>query len=238
MSSFLLDLLNAEISEEQKRMIVSEVFANSFSNPDFERFPSDRSKSLGPAKSLREFYNLVGLAVKDMENRASVPSEYRVIFTEEEPDAGADTETITFSLIRRDPGAFSQGAPFEGKVRNLRPRIREEGTDPSDPGYKQVVHGYWYDNIVRFTCWARTNKAANARAEWFENLMEEYSWWFVLQGVQRVIFWGRQSDVVIHPDNNKWYGRPIDFFVRTEKLRVFSEKTIEDILLNVKVSKT
>ncbi len=70
---------------------------------------------------------------------------------------------------------------------------------------------------------------------WFEDLMEEYSWWFKLQGVDRVIFWGRQADVVVERDNNKWYGRPLDFFVRTEKLRVFREKTLEEILIKLAV---
>jgi hypothetical protein len=37
-------------------------------------------------------------------------------------------------------------------------------------------------------------------------------------------------------NNNKWYGRPLDYFVRTETLRTFKEKTIEDILVNLKVS--
>jgi hypothetical protein len=113
---------------------------------------------------------------------------------------------------------------------------REEGDDKENPGYRYVIKGYWYDNLVRFTCWARSNKAANARAEWFEQLMQEYSWWYALQGVNRVLFWDRGSDIVSVVDGNKWYGRPIDFFVRTEKLRVFSEKELEQILIRLDVT--
>jgi hypothetical protein len=236
MTGILLDLLDDELTENERRVFVNHVFTTSFSNPDFQRFPSDRSKSLGSAKTLREFYNLVRSSIRDMEDRASVPESLKVFFTEEEPDTAGQTETITFSLIKRLPGAFSQGAPWEGKIRNQRPMIREEGEDPSAPGYKQAVHGYWYDNLVRFTCWARTNKAANARIEWFEDLMEEYSWWYSAQGVQRVIFEGRKTDMVVTVDGNKWYGRPADYFVRTEKLRVFSEKKIEEIIINLKVT--
>jgi hypothetical protein len=63
--------------------------------------------------------------------------------------------------------------------------------------------------------------------------MEEYSWWFKLQGLDRVLFWGRNSDIVTTVNENKWYGRPIDFFVRTEKIRTFQEKTLEEILVRL-----
>jgi hypothetical protein len=68
--------------------------------------------------------------------------------------------------------------------------------------------------------------------------MEEYSWWFKLQGLNRVIFLGQRSDIITTINNNKWYGRPLDYFVRTETLRVFKEKTIEEVLVNFKVSAT
>lgn len=232
----ILDLLNSELTETDVRILVKEVFENSLVDPDLKRI-SGRSKTLGNSKSLLEFYELVGQAIDNYEKRESISAEKKVIFTEEEPDTSSKTETITYSLVSREPGAFSQGAPLEGKVRNLRPIFREEGDDPENPGYRFMVLGYWHDNVVRLTCWARTNKAANARAEWLESIMEEYSWWYKAQGVDRVIFLGRHADMVVEVDNNKWYGRPIDYFIRTEQLRVFKEKTIEQILVNYTVKR-
>jgi hypothetical protein len=202
-----------------------------------KRFSTERLKTPGASKNLLEFYSLVGQAINNYESRANISDVNKVVFTEEEPDVNAKSETITFSLMKRQPGAFSQGAPFEGNIKNLRPMFREEGNDLDNPGYRYMVLGYKYDNLVRFTCWARTNKVANARAEWFENFMEEYSWWYKAQGVERVIFQGREADIVTEINGNKWYGRPLDYFVRTETLKVFKEKSIEEILVQVKLQK-
>lgn len=228
----LQNLLNDVLLEENPRVIVSRVFSNSIADGTARR-NLDRLKTPGNAKSLLEFYDLVRQAKDDYENRANTPDEYKIIYTEEEPDSGSDTETVTFSLVKREPGAFSQGKPFEGNVRNLKPMLREVGPDETNPGYNYAINGYWFDNVVKFTCWARTNKAANVRAMWFEAMMEDYMWWFRLQGTAQVLFWGRDADMVIEVDNNKWYGRPLNYFVRTESLRVFSEKQMEEIIVNL-----
>lgn len=228
MTSILEDLLTEEQEEYENRIEVREVFNNQFGR---NVPPADRT--IGPAKSLTEFYELVSRAISDYESRAGTPIKYHVNFTEEDPDQENETETITFRLMKREPGAFSQGAPFEGEIKNLRPILREKGNDPENPDYQFAVTGYWYDNLIRFTCWARTNKQANKRACWFEDFMEDYTWWFRLQGVSRILFWGRGEDETVTIDNNKWYGRPLNFFVRTEKIRVFEEKKLEQILVNL-----
>lgn len=234
MASVLQDILRADLTTNPVRIQVREIFNESIIDADSKKLIPGRLKTLGNAKSLLEFYELVHQAIDNYESRANVSDEKKVIFTEEEPDSNSRSETITFSLLKREPGAFSQGAPFEGNVRNLRPMFREEGDDPANPGYRFMILGYWHDNLVRFTCWARTNKAANTRAEWFETLMTEYSWWFKAQGVDRVIFYGQGADIVTEVNGNKWYGRPFDFFVRTETLKTFSEKSIEEVLVNLK----
>ena len=233
MASILDDILDDDIKQERARIIVSNVFGNKIVNRAAKDLPI--SKTAGASKSLEEFYDLVRQAKDNSEMRGNVPEENRIIFTEEEPDVESETETITFSLVKRMPGKFSQGAPFEGDVANLRPILREQGPDVENPGYNYAVSGYWHDNLVKFTCWARTNKTANARAKWFEDMMEDYSWWFSLSGVSRVIFWGRDSDIVTTIDNNKWYGRPLNYFVRTEKLKVYSEKQMEEMLIQLTV---
>lgn len=238
MTSLLEDILDEDLTQVNARVYVEMVFDQNFADTrnDSTRAASERSKTPGNAKSLLEFFELVRQAVVDLQNRASVPTEHRVLFTEEEPDTKSVSESITFSTIKKVPGAFSGGTPFEGNTKNLKPMIRESTVDLENPGYRKAILGYWHDNLVRFTCWARTNKAANKRAEWFENLMNEYVWWFAMQGVARCIYMGQGTDIVTVADNNKWYGRPLDYFVRTEKISVFSEKTLEEILLRLSIS--
>ncbi len=230
--STLQNILRDDLKEKDVRIIVNRVFefTKGIEAPVSER---SRATTLGSTKSLLEFYDLVRRAVDDYETRAGVAQVNKVCYTEEEPDIKSQTESIVFSLMERLPGQFAQGAPMSRDHVNFRPIFREEFVDPENPGYKCLVNGYYYDQIVRFTCWANTNKAVNARAEWFENMMEEYSWWFKLQGVDRVLFWGRTRDLVTTVNENKWYGRPIDYFVRTEKTRTFQQKTIEEILIRL-----
>ncbi len=234
--STLQDILREDLTEPATRIIVERVFEHQrgAETPTVER---GRSTTLGDTKSLSEFYDLVRRAKDDYETRAGVSQANQVIFTEEEPDTNSNTESIVFSLIERLPGQFAQGAPMSREHANYRPRFRDEFNDPENPGYRCLVNGYYYDQIVRFTCWANTNKAANARADWFEDMMEEYSWWFKLQGVDRVLFWGRNRDLVTTVNQNKWYGRPIDYFIRTEKLRTFRQKTLEEILIRLETKR-
>lgn len=226
-------LLNEELLDDNVRIQVDRVYQLIRGDAPTRQEQLVRSKTLGKAKSLLEFYDLVRQAVDDYEKRAGISEEKKIFLVEEEPDIDARTETIALGLVSREPGAFQQGAPQEAKVRNLRPRLREEKEDPENPGYRLAITGYWYDNVVRFTCWATTNKAANARALWFQDLMEEYSWFFKIHGVDRCLFIGQGSDLVLDVSGKRWYGRPIDFFVRTERIRVFSEKTIEEIIIKV-----
>jgi len=229
------DILLDELTENNIRIIVQKIY-----QATFERDTSARwSKSVTPKiaiNNLTGVYDLIRRAIQNYESRANTPTVDKVTFTEEDPDKILTSEVITASCLKRDPGAFSQGAPFEGKVKNLRPRLWEERDDPENPGYKLASIGYFYDNLVRLTCWARTNKGANRRSDWLENLMEEYSWWFKAEGVDRTLFMGRDKDIVKVVDNNKWYGRPLDYFVRTEKISILSEKKIEQILINLTLS--
>jgi len=233
----LEDILREDLTESPYRIEVQKVFDFIAGDYPTREEKLARSKTLGKAKSLLEFYDLVRQVIDDYESRTGTSEADKILLTEEDPDIDVKTETITLSLVSREPGAFQSGPPGQASVRNLRPRCRESKLDPENPGYRMAVTGYWYDNVVRFTCWATTNKAVNARAEWFENLMEEYSWFFKMQGVDRVLFHGRDTDLVANIMNNKWYGRPMNYFVRTEKLRVFSEKTIEEIIIKLVVKR-
>lgn len=229
----LQDLLNDDLKEVTPGITVQQAYE--FVRGEEASSSYGRANSFNSSKSLLEFYDLVKQAVENYEERAGVPTVNRITFTEEEPDENSKTESVVFSLMERLPGQFAQGSPMSRNHVNFRPRIRDEYDDVENPGYRCVANGYYYDNIVRFTAWARTNKAANSRAEWFEDLMEEYSWWFKLQGVDRVLFWGRSSDIVTVVSENKWYGRPIDYFIRTEKVRLFYEKALEEIMIKLTV---
>ncbi len=228
------DIIPKDLLETQQRVIVTNQFGAILSAA--APLP-DRSRTPAPAKNLDEFYGLVQGAIQDYERRQNVIDDGKVHFTSEDIDLPKDKNlSITFSLVKRMPGSFSQGPPFQGDTHNQKPMLREEIEDPENPGYKRAILGYWHDNEVCFTIFARTNKAADAKALWFENIMQEYSWYFTSQGVARVIFMRREQDYTLELNGTKMYGRPLFYFVRTETLRTVSEKTIEQILINTSLS--
>lgn len=193
----------------------------------------DRIVTPGKTKDIIEVAELIEQAIRDYELRMHTTEEGKVNLVYERPEKEFDGETIAISFATRVPGGIGQGGPMESKTKNLRPIIRDIRDDPDAPGYKRVVLGYFYDNILRLTCWARTNKAANARAIWLENLMEQYTSWFVYSGVNRIFYDGWKTPVVLDINNQRYYGRPIDFYVKTEKLHNLSQKTLEEIYVRL-----
>ena len=209
-----------------------------------------------PAKNIIETIDLIRQVIIDYEKRTDVPVNQRASFVYENPDIQfgkwielddngepfspehTPATVITVGFIERAPGSFSRGSPGEGSVKNRRPILRENTDDPDNPGYKRAVLGYFYDNVIRLTVWNRTNKVANEKALWLENIMEEYMWFFVRSGVNRILFQGWSQNLVFEDNNQRYYGRPIEYFVRTEKLWNISQKTLEEILIRLAVSQT
>jgi len=219
----------AELTDPNTRIRVEQIF-----NQKVER-AQDASRSVAPgqARNYFDFLSILEKALDDYQTRIPiVPVDRKLKMSWERVDDLSETETVTVSVVKRVPGAFSQGAPFEGSTKNLRPILREHRIDPDNPGYRIAVFGKWFDNLIRFTCWAQTNKEAIQRAFWFEDFMEKYSWFFVASGVPRVIFM-EQEEQVIDNDGNKIYGRSLVYFVKTEEITEISEKELEEIVITL-----
>lgn len=205
------------------------------------RNAEEQSRTVYPAKNIFEVMDLIKTAVEEYEDHEDKVEDARVLVLYGDPDERIETidadkvpqGVISLDLNRREPGAFGRGPPFEAKVHNLKPIIRGEEEDPDNPGYRRALLGYYYDNIVRATCWARTNKTSNTLLIWLETVMQTMDWWFRFSGAARVIYWGLGKNRVLDVDGQKYYGREIDFFVRTEKIVAVSQKKLER--LNIKL---
>jgi hypothetical protein len=200
------------------------------------------TKTPGPAKDIVEVLELIRQVLIDHAQRTGVKIgagvdgvvyELPDLVVGLEDNAIIPMPVVTMAFADRAPGMFGQGRPFENKVQNRRPILREYIDDPDNPGYKRAVLGMFYDNVIRLTCWAGTNKQANENALWLEQMMEDYAWFFTMNGVNRIFFDGWRANLKNEIMNNTYYGRPIDYFVRTERLWNVSQKTLEEICINV-----
>lgn len=247
------DILDEELITPEDGIIVNEnpatfasqVFNNTVNSLKNNRSASlaklgisaDRLKSPGDAKNINESLEIIEKAIRNYELRYGTNSDAVIDFVYEDPDVLKQLETISVSIERVEPASFSKGAPFQGSVRNLVPMLREVVDDPDNTGYKIAILGYWYDNIVQLTCWSRTNKAANSRAIWLENIMNEYRWYFQYSGISQIVYQGRGTQLVKNINNNKIYGRPINYYIRTESLVRYSQKELEQIYINLVINK-
>jgi hypothetical protein len=196
----------------------------------------NRMRTPGAAKSLQELPGLLKTVIDTREDKSQIAEIEKVYFTTEEPDAEQHLETITFSVVKNVPGGYGQGSPFDQAYKNLRPFLREEQTDPDNPGYMRATFGKFYDSLIRLTCWARTSWQSEMRAAWLEETVEQYTWWLTMQGISRIYFWSRGADEMKDVKGNKIYGKPLDFYVKTEKISHVSEKTLEELVIKLGVS--
>jgi len=225
------DLVREELVQDPKSVkVISEQQYNDIINITVQPEASPM-----PAKNIVEAMELIKDAIEHRIEQEGTTADADLNVLWESPDKIAQLEAVTIKLTDRKPGSFektsAQSALSSRNTRTLAPILREEVEDSHNPGYKFAVLGYFFDNKVRLTCWARTVKQANERAIWLEDLLDEYRWYFSLSGLNRVIYLGRGSDALIDVDGNRVYGRPIDLFVRTERTRAVRQKTLEQILV-------
>ena len=119
----------------------------------------------------------------------------------------------------------------DGNIRQRRKMFRESLIDPDIPGSKIYVYGQWFDNLIRFNIVARNNKTANARALWFEELIDSWMWFFEASGVKSIRYEGRDADLVVTPENTKFAVRPLLYYVQTEKVTVVKEHVLRSLVV-------
>jgi len=211
----------------QLRHIIS-ADADKLNNPR----TTTHSRTPQASKNIYETFDLIRWSLEKHWTEEGRPTRNSPIFTYEVPDINTILPCISAGIVRREPGAYSRGAPFEGGVKNRRPMIREEVDDEDNPNYKKLVFGYWFDNIVTLTCWSRTNKEANDLAFWLEKHMFDYTWVFRTCGIAKILYDGRDRERELKVDNNMIYGRPIRYFIRTELITTLSERKLSQIIIH------
>ena len=202
-----------------------------------------------PAVDLPGFFHLVKESIDDYQDRMGITEQGKVLFSEEEPEfhseqqrSGTITEYISYRVIDRLPGKVS-GGRHGGSVmgedgrREWKPRLRYVKARDGDPLTRTLVMGQFYDNVIEFSCWAQSNKAANARAFWFEDLMSSYRWFFKASGVSEVLYLRRKEDKSFDGEfgANKLKQRRLLYFVRTDRTFTLEEAVLRRLLVRVGV---
>lgn len=155
-------------------------------------------------------------------------------FSSEEQELADWRDTITYKVSRREPGVVT-GKPF-GSPQEIKPRLREELPDPENPRHHIFIQGWWFDNLIQFDCWARTNQEADKLISWFEDFVLKYTWVWKKNGVQEILYWSRGRDETITRWRNDIVNRTLLYYFRTEKIIV--TRTQDYTQIDLKISLT
>ena len=160
---------------------------------------------------------------------------------------------ITWGVVRKEPGTVS-GTPFRG-TREIRPRSREFIAVIGSQ-YKQYlvgdtvsvvekdknivkflkVKGQFFDNLVQYNMWSKSNYQVEELTEWFEQFMLDYTGMFREAGINNMYFDRRVRDDVLIQMKNYHHVRSVLYYVRTERISIEAVLPIRRINLDVDVT--
>lgn len=156
------------------------------------------------------------------------PKEYK-----DKPDT-IWVDTITYKVIRREPGTIGRH-PFDPPT-EIKPRIRECRVDPDHRDCHVIIMGQWFDNLIQFDCWSKTNNRVDELIEWFEDFMYKYTWVFKKNGVNEILYWMRKQDEEISKWRADLANRSTIYYFRTETITTLREYDLKQIDLYLEVA--
>jgi len=150
-------------------------------------------------------------------------------------DAGPIKPTVTYSMIRKEPGTIGK-SPFH-PAKEYKPRRRELLRTRDNPGHSIEIYGQMFDHLVQFDTWTTDNFSSDKLADWFEKFMKLYIWVLKLNGVQEILFWQRLRDAAVTKWRQDLVSRTLQYFIRTEDLEPVVSKNLIDLDIDIGVKK-
>jgi hypothetical protein len=186
------------------------------------------------------------LIVYSHENPRSEVSSSKFDATTERTDNPAPfNDTIEGSQLRYEPGTVGK-RPFD-RERQALPITRESNLDDLvDPDVGIEVKGWWFDHIVQFDLYGKTNRRLDGEGKldssgdpglvaWFQDFMMRYRWVFLWNGIQQLLEWQGTRDKPVGNIKNDMVHRPLLYYVRTERISMARVRRISqiDVLLSI-----
>jgi hypothetical protein len=168
--------------------------------------------------------------VLDDQNMVNFISAYPL----EHADPATWRDTITYKVLRREPGTI-QAHPFDAR-KEIKPRIRQIIPDPDNPNHHMSVWAQWFDNVIRFEFWTTTANGGDSLVSWFEDFLYKYTWVWKKNGVQEILYWRRAIDDEVTKWRDDLNYRSLEYYFRTEKIVPVRTHDISQIDLYVGLS--
>lgn len=157
------------------------------------------------------------------------PQHTYLLPTDSEVDAGLAKSTYPIST-----GWSNSGDIYTGYTTYR--ILGETEQSPLLSTHTVTVYGQVFDNIVQFDAWSDNNQEASALVAWFEDFMDLYTNVLRRNGVVEVLYWQRLVDEKIERWRNDIDNRTIQYYFRTEKLKVDRTANLRKLDVRVIVS--
>lgn len=194
---------------------------------------AERLRSRENAASIKDFIRIIyqSLRILDPEIQFVPAFPDWVIDTDKSikvPVATSPRKTITWSLIRREPGTID-AHPF-GARKEIKARVREELIavpdfdknidDPNTIFRLYTSRGQWFDNLMQFDIWSKSAWEAEQLVEFFEDFMFDYQGMFLENGINKMYYFSRVRDETILKWRNGLQNRSLIYYIRSERVSI------------------
>lgn len=150
-------------------------------------------------------------------------------FTEEAVNFGDSQNVrlpyITFHLVSREPHDI---------LSPLKKRYFQTVPDPLYEGHYIEIWRRWYECLIRFYCYERTNREARALANKLEVFIDSYVGFFKERGLSELIFKSEEAPDLLDSRFGNLSVRALNYSARVEEVHIVRGKLLEEVALEVK----
>jgi len=147
----------------------------------------------------------------------------------------SEGNSIRYKIQKRTYATIEQGRREHQGTLMARPMLVNILEDKRNPGYKVLSYAQEYDNTIIIGSWSKNYRDANRGAFLIEEIFDLYSYVFLQKGLKQLHFRDRLEDQYIESKsmNAPQYGALLQYYIRTNKVRLVYEKILEEIAINI-----
>lgn len=143
------------------------------------------------------------------------------------------SDTVTWRVKSRKPGAWGAGPPGSPSHRTAARHLMGVWDDPEVPNHVVLDYAQFYDNEVEVSFWSADRSQANRMAIELESLIDRYQWYFSMRGFGKILFLSRGEDLHYGNPGNAFYCSDLFYHVSTTKKFLERTAVLTDLYFHI-----
>lgn len=225
-------------------------FIPSTTNPELYDIIVETISSLGPLETtpdiqLESYDNIVGYSVDNfIDDFYDLLSKYQQTTNDFKDfsiqpkygyyDLSSDeSNAIRYKIMQTTPSGLSRESEPHRGIKAHQWMLIDILDDKENPGYQVLLYQKPIDVTLEISSWSKNYRDANRGAVIIEDLLETYRRIFHRKGLQQMRFLGRKEDIVNQQAHTVTYGCPLQYYLRTVKVKKVYEKVLETLTIEL-----